>query len=181
MALNGWSVYVKSKGGLYLVRGPTDYTYVWGTVVTQPKTDDNAVWLMRWSFDNLGQKTAGPQQDNSRWPSSETNSTNFHLVHPDGTVTLCWPSSDNNWSRGQLYLAPYYIEGGEDGSADDHFNCRRDVLENDPAGYSYFALNNSDRSFVADIYQGTSTVGAWQWNGQEQQKWQFIKVGGPPV
>jgi hypothetical protein len=27
MALNGWSVYVKSKGGLYLVRGPTDYTY----------------------------------------------------------------------------------------------------------------------------------------------------------
>jgi hypothetical protein len=32
--LQGRQVYVKSKTGLYLARGSSDYTYVWGTVVT---------------------------------------------------------------------------------------------------------------------------------------------------
>jgi hypothetical protein len=169
--LQGRQVYVKSKTGLYLARGSSDYTYVWGTAVTQPNTDDNAVWLMRWPFD--AGNTKGPQQDPNRWPSSETNSTNFHLAHPDGSVALSWLSPQS-----QIYLAPYYIENGEDASADDGFNCRRDVLANDRAGYSYFALNNSDRSLVADI---SSIVGAWPWNGGDNQQWQFIAVGGSPI
>ena len=174
--LQGRQVYVKSKTGLYLARGSSDYTYVWGTVVTESATNSglpssDAVWLMRWPFD--AGNTKGPQQDTSRWPSSETTSTNFHLVHPDGSVALHWPSPQS-----QIYLGPYYIENGEDASANDGFNCRRDVLANDPAGYSYFALNNSDRSLVADI--GT-IVSAWPWNGGDNQQWQFIAVGGAPI
>ncbi len=179
MALTGNRVFVRSRSGMFLTLGPPTTGADYGPTIVQAAADANAVWLMRWPFDRGG--TKGPVLDNVRWPSSPTTSTNFNLVHEKTGYGLIWRDSRHRQLRGGRYVSARGPNGPEDNSDSDYFNCRRDVLANDANGYSYFALNNSDRSLVADLNAGTPNVGAWEWDGSDKQVWQFVQVGGNPI
>lgn len=179
MALTGNRVYVRSRSGMFLTLGPPTTGADYGPTIVQAKADASAVWLMRWPFDRGG--TKGPVLDNARWPSSPTTSTNFNLVHEKTGYALGWRDSRHRQLRGGRYIMATGPHGPEENSDDDNFNCRRDVLANDANGYSYFALNNSNRTLVADLNDGTPNVGAWEWDGTDKQFWQFVAVGGNPI
>lgn len=178
--VTGTRVYVRSRSGKYLALGPGGQREAeYGPAIVQDVADNNAVWLMRWPFNDRG-GTKGPILDMKKWPSSATNSTNFNLVHEKTAMGLSWYNRKHKQLVGGRYYGNYGY-GNEDASDRDSFVCRRDVLENDQYGYSYFALNNSDRSLVADLNAGTVNVGAWEWDGSHKQFWQFIAVGGGPI
>jgi hypothetical protein len=152
------AVYIRLADGRYLGAHKTDGP-VLGEAQIQSSPDDWSKFFIR--TPSTRGPCAGPTQADA-----------FHLYHPATDGALCWRGFGETF----LIYNYYYTISDQDMSGVIEFNFTVDGL-----GNHYYAINNHDHSHVMDQFDNSSNVGAWTWNGGQNQRWQLIGLNGLPV